>query len=418
MHWWQTGILYQIYPRSFQDSEGDGIGDLAGIIKRLPYLSELGVDAIWLSPIFTSPMADFGYDIADYCAVDPIFGSLSDFDALLEAAHARGLKVLLDLVPNHTSDRHPWFIDSRASRASEKRDWYIWHDGAPGGGPPNNWLSVFGGPAWTFDEATGQYYYHAFLKEQPDFNWRNREVREAMHEVMRFWLKRGADGFRVDVIWHLIKDENFRDNPPNPEFRLGDAEYKRLLPLYSSDRPEVHEVIRGLRAVIDEFSERVLIGEVYLPVEKLAAYYGRDLSGAHLPFNFGLIETPFTPRAIAVLIERYEKALPQGAWPNWVMGNHDVPRLATRVGPQNAALAAMLLMTSARHTDALLRRRDRHAAGRDRTQPSARPRVRTCAWPRRRPHADAMGRDRVRRIFERQTVAAARRRLCRRQCGA
>ena len=345
MRWWQSGILYQIYPRSFADGNGDGVGDLAGIIERLPHLSELGVDAIWLSPIFTSPMADFGYDIADYTAIDPVFGSLRDFDALLGAAHQRNIKLLLDLVPNHTSDQHPWFAESRASRGNTKRDWYIWRDAAPGGRPPNNWLSEFGGPAWALDECTGQYYYHAFLPQQPDLNWRNRQVREAMHEVMRFWLKRGVDGFRVDVIWHLIKDEVFRDNPPNPDFRAGEADYKRLLPLYSTDRPEVHEVIRGLRAVADEFPDRVLIGEIYLPAEKLGAYYGRDLRGLHLPFNFSLIETPFAPRAIADAVERYETSLPAGAWPNWVMGNHDRARLASRIGPENAAIAAMLLLT-------------------------------------------------------------------------
>ena len=345
MHWWQSGILYQIYPRSFRDGNGDGVGDLAGIVERLPYLSELGVDAIWLSPVFASPMADFGYDIADYTAIDPLFGSLREFDTLLGKAHARGLKVLLDLVPNHTSDQHPWFAESRASRSNRKRDWYIWRDAAPDGGPPNNWLSEFGGSAWALDERTGQYYYHAFLREQPDLNWRSAEVRGAMHEVMRFWLKRGVDGFRVDVIWHLIKDEAFRDNPRNPDFREDAAGYKRLLPLYSTDRPEVHEVIRGLRGVVDEFPDRVLIGEVYLPAEKLGAYYGRDLSGLHLPFNFGLIGTPFAPRAIAEAVERYEANLPQGAWPNWVMGNHDRPRLASRIGPEKAAIAATLLLT-------------------------------------------------------------------------
>jgi len=345
MHWWQTGILYQLYPRSFQDSDGDGIGDLKGIIERLPYLAELGVDAVWLSPIFVSPMADFGYDIADYCTVDPLFGTVRDFDALLAAAHARGIKVLLDLVPNHTSERHPWFVESRSSRDHPKRDWYIWRDAAPGGGAPNNWLSEFGGSVWAFDEATGQYYYHAFLREQPDLNWRNPQVRAAIHDVMRFWLKRGVDGFRVDAIWHLIKDEAFRDNPRNRDFRAGDPDYKRLSPLHSTDRPEVHDAIRGLRAVIDEFPDRLLISEAYVPVEKLAAYYGPDLAGAHLPFNFALIETPFAPRAIAALIERYERALPQGGWPNWVMGNHDRPRLASRIGAANARLAAMLLLT-------------------------------------------------------------------------
>ena len=345
MHWWQSGVLYQIYPRSFQDSNGVGVGDLPGIVARLPYLAELGVDAVWLSPIFVSPMADFGYDISDYTGIDPLFGSMHDFDALVAAAHALGLKVVLDFVPNHTSDRHPWFTDSRASRQSAKRDWYIWRDGAPGGGPPNNWLSEFGGSAWSFDEPSGQYYYHSFLAAQPDLNWRNADVRAAMHEVMRFWLKRGVDGVRVDVMWHLIKDDAFRDNPPNPDYRAGEPPHRRLLPLYSADRPEVHDVVRGLRAVVDEFPERVLVGEIYLPIERLVAYYGRDLSGAHLPFNFSLLETPWDARAIAHVVDCYEAALPAGAWPNWVLGNHDRPRLATRLGPQQARVAAMLLLT-------------------------------------------------------------------------
>jgi alpha-glucosidase len=217
--WWQTGVIYQIYPRSFQDTNGDGIGDLRGITQRLPYLLELGVDAIWLSPIFPSPMADFGYDISDYTDIDPLFGSLDDFDALLAAAHAQGLKVILDLVPNHTSDRHPWFLESRASRRGRKRDWYIWKDPVANGGLPNNWLSVFGGSAWEYDGGSGQYFYHAFLAAQPDLNWRNPAVRSAIYEVMRFWFRRGVDGFRVDVIWHLIKDEQFRDNPHNPNGR-------------------------------------------------------------------------------------------------------------------------------------------------------------------------------------------------------
>jgi alpha-glucosidase len=345
MLWWQTAVLYQIYPRSFQDSNGDGIGDLPGIVARLPHLAELGVDALWLSPVFASPMADFGYDISDYTVVDPIFGNIKDFDTLMTAAHERGLKVLLDFVPNHTSDRHPWFIESRASRESARRDWYIWRDAAPGGGPPSNWLSEFGGSAWAFDAASGQYYYHAFLAAQPDLNWRNPEVRAAMHEAMRFWLRRGVGGFRVDVIWHLIKDGKFRDNPLNPDFSEGEPLYRRLTPLYSTDRPEVHEIIRGLRAVIDEFPECVLIGEVYLPVERLAAYYGRDLSGAHLPFNFSLLETPWRPHALAQAIERYEAVLPQGAWPNWVLGNHDRPRLASRLGDAQTRVAVILLLT-------------------------------------------------------------------------
>src|ERR1700755_257430 len=203
--WWQNGIFYQIYPRSFQDSSADGVGDLAGIVNRLPYWRELGIDAIWLSPVFPSPMADFGYDISDYTGIDPLFGTLEDFDALVDAAHALSLKAILDLVPNHTSDRHPWFIESRSSRDNPKRDWYLWRDPKPDGGVPNNWLSEFGGSAWTLDETTGQYYYHAFLAQQPDLNWRNPEVREAIWEVMRFWLRRGVDGFRGAALWHLIK---------------------------------------------------------------------------------------------------------------------------------------------------------------------------------------------------------------------
>jgi alpha-glucosidase len=345
MAWWKSAVLYQIYPRSFQDSDGDGVGDLRGIAARLPHLSELGVDALWLSPIFASPMADFGYDISDYTAIDPLFGSMADFDALLAAAHARALKVILDFVPNHTSIEHAWFKESRASKTNSKRDWYIWRDPAPGGGPPNNWLSEFGGPAWQFDETTSQYYYHAFLKEQPDLNWRNPNVIAALHEIMRFWLKRGVDGFRLDAIWHLMKDDQFRDNPENPDFRPGDQPHRRLVPLYSGDRPEVHDALRGMRRVLDEFPDRLMIGELYLPFERLMAYYGRDLSGAHLPFNFALLSAPWKARDIAALIDEYEALLPKGAWPNWVLGNHDRPRVLSRVGAAQARVAAMLLLT-------------------------------------------------------------------------
>src|SRR4051812_12173352 len=344
-NWWAAGVLYQIYPRSFQDSNGDGIGDLQGIIRRLPYLRELGVDAIWLSPIFPSPMADFGYDIADYVGIEPIFGTLEDFDELVRAAHAGHLKVILDLVPNHTSDQHPWFIESRGSRHNPKRDWYLWRDPNPDGGAPNNWMSEFGGSAWQYDEATGQYYYHAFLAQQPDLNWRNKHVREAIYDVMRFWLNKGVDGFRVDVIWHLIKDEQFRDNPPNPGFHPDRPPHERLLPRYTADQPEVQDVIAEMRAVVDEFEHRVLIGEIYLPVERLVAYYGKDLSGAHLPFNFALLSAPWNARGIEKIIAEYEAVLPPGAWPNWVLGNHDRPRVASRVGQGQARVAAMLLLT-------------------------------------------------------------------------
>jgi alpha-glucosidase len=343
--WWQHGIVYQIYPRSFQDSNGDGIGDLEGIRRRLDYLCWLGVDAIWISPIYPSPMADFGYDIRDYCGIDPIFGTMEDFDRLLAEAHAKGLKVILDFVPNHSSDQHPWFLESRSSRESPKRDWYLWRDPAPDGGPPNNWLANFGGSGWEFDAKTGQYYYHAFLKEQPDLNWRNPEVRQAMFDALRFWLDRGVDGFRVDVIWLLMKDDQFRDNPPNPGWEPGHASIGRLQQLYSADRPETLDVVEQMRSVLDAYSDRVLIGEIYLPVERLVAYYGRNMKGAHLPFNFQLIFAAWNAVQIARVVEEYEAALPVEGWPNWVLGNHDQKRIATRVGAAGARLAATLLLT-------------------------------------------------------------------------
>jgi len=317
MPWWQTAVIYQIYPRSFQDSGADGVGDLIGIRERLRYLAELRVDAIWLSPIYPSPMSDFGYDIADYTNIDPVFGTLAEFDALVEDAHRLGIKLILDLVPNHTSDQHRWFVESRATRDNPKRDWYIWRDPAADSGPPNNWLSDFGGSAWELDNRTGQYYCHTFLAAQPDLNWRNRDVREAMYDVMRFWLNRGVDGFRVDVIWHLIKDEQFRDNPPDPTYAPGQGKPKRaLIPLFTADRPEVHDVIREMRNVVDEFHDRLLIGEIYLPIERLVAYYGRDLSELHLPFNFALLHAPWQARTIAKLIDEYERLLPPGGSPN------------------------------------------------------------------------------------------------------
>ena len=346
--WWQEGVVYQVYPRSFQDTDGDGVGDLDGIRRRLDYLEWLGVDAVWVSPIFPSPMADFGYDVADYCGIHPLFGTMEDFDRLLDEAHERGLKLLLDLVPNHTSEQHPWFEESRSSRDNPKRDWYLWEDPRPDGGPPNNWLSVFGGPAWEFDEATGQYYYHAFLKEQPDLNWRNPAVREAMYDAMRFWFDKGVDGFRIDVLWHLIKDDQLRDNPKNPDFDPDELPYRSLIPAYTTDQPEVHEIVREMREVADAYAEqgeRVLVGEIYLPIEELVAYYGQEGEGAHLPFNFHLITLPWDARAIDRAINEYEGALPEGAWPNWVLGNHDKSRIASRVGPEQAAVAAVLLLT-------------------------------------------------------------------------
>ena len=343
--WWERGIIYQIYPRSFMDANGDGIGDLAGIRSRLDYLEWLGADAIWISPIYPSPMADFGYDVSNYTDIDPIFGTLAEFDALIADVHSRGMKLLLDYVPNHTSDRHSWFIDARSSRTSAKRDWYIWRDPAPGGGPPNNSRANFGGGAWEWDEGIKQYYYHAFLKEQPDLNWRNPEVQRAMLDVLRFWLGRGVDGFRVDVMHHLMKDTSFRDNPKNPDFQPGMSPYRELLATYSADLPEVQEIVALMRGVVEEFDDRMMVGEIYLPVERLMAYYGASGKGAHLPFNFQLIRLSWNAREIAGAVNRYEALLPQDAWPNWVLGNHDKPRIASRVGAAQARVAAMLLLT-------------------------------------------------------------------------
>ena len=344
--WWQTGVIYQVYPRSFQDTNADGVGDLNGITSRLDHLVELGITAVWVSPFYPSPMADFGYDVSNYTGVDPLFGTLADFDALLATAHARGLKLILDFVPNHTSDQHPWFLASSSSRLSPKRDWYLWRNPAPNGGPPNNWMSNFGGTAWTLDEPSGQYYYHSFLPQQPDLNWRNPAVKQAMFEAMRFWLDKGIDGFRMDVLWLLIKDDQFRDNLPNPDFH-GGSSFWSVLPTWTADQPETHTIVAEMRTLVDRYpGDRVLIGEIYLPIDKLVAFYGApSLLGAQMPFNFWLIQTAWNAADIADLICRYEAALPAGAWPNWVLGNHDQHRLATRVGPAQARVAAMLLLT-------------------------------------------------------------------------
>ena len=352
--WWQRGVIYQIYPRSFLDTDGDGVGDLRGIAARLDYLAWLGVDALWISPFYPSPMRDFGYDVSDHAAVDPLFGTMDDFDALLAAAHERGLRVILDYIPNHTSDRHPWFVESRSSRTNPKRDWYIWRDPAPDGGVPNNWISAFGGSAWAWDEATAQYYLHIFLREQPDLNWRNPQVEAAMLDVVRFWLDRGVDGLRVDAVQNVIKDDRFRDNPPNPAYCEGvDDPFDRLERVWSGDRPEVHGVIARMRTLIDSYDGstggagggRVLIGEIYNTVERLMPYYGEGGAGCHFPYNFQLIRLPWEARALDAAIRRYESLLPPGAWPNWVLGNHDRHRVASRVGPEQARVAAMLLLT-------------------------------------------------------------------------
>lgn len=340
MTWWRDAVVYQIYPRSFSDTDGDGVGDLNGVRERLPYLAWLGVDAIWLSPIFPSPMRDFGYDVADYVGVDPVFGSLDEFDALVREAHALGVRVLLDWVPNHTSSDHPWFIDARSSRESKHRNWYVWRDGGPEGQLPNNWVRAWSEePAWTWDGETGQYYLHCFLPSQPDLNWDEIEVRRAMHDTLRFWLDRGVDGFRMDVI-HLI----------GKELESNDREDLRLLshvPL--NDVAVTHDYLREIREVIDGYEgDRVSVGEVYLfDPDRVAAYYGNG-DELHLSFNFAPLFAPWRAAVWLELIERSESALfSVGAWPTWVLSNHDNARVATRLGgdPQRVRAAMMLLLT-------------------------------------------------------------------------
>jgi alpha-glucosidase len=343
--WWQKGVIYEIYPRSFKDSSNDGVGDLKGIIEKLDYLKWLGIDAIWIGPFYPSPMADFGYDITDYKGVHPMFGTLADFDNLLVEAHRRHIKVIIDFVPNHTSDQHPWFKESSSSKVNAKHDWYLWKDPDDHGNVPNNWLSVFGGPAWKWSEERQQYYYHAFLSEQPDLNLRHPEVQEAVFDIMRFWLQRGVDGLRVDVMWHLYKDKWFRDNPVNPDYKEGQPAYDKLLPLYSTDHPDVMEIVSKMRSVMDEYQEKVMIGEMYLSIYQTVAYYGPNNRGAHLPGNFTLLLLPWNARKIAVAIDDCESSLPEGAWPNWVLGNHDRPRLADRIGKDQLRNAAILLLT-------------------------------------------------------------------------
>jgi len=334
--WWRSGVVYQIYPRSFGDSDGDGVGDLAGITARLDHLVELGVDALWLSPFYRSPMADFGYDVSDHTDVDPTFGTLADADALVAGAHERGLRVIVDWVPNHTSDRHEWFIASRSSREDPKRSWYVWRDPGPGAGPPNNWTSNFALrgeiPAWTLDERTGQFYLHSFLPEQPDLNWDEPAVREAMHDVLRFWLDRGVDGFRIDVAHALGKDPELLDNEP------GRSRHQ--------DWPSVHPRLQAIRRVLEEFDgDRMAVGEVYLLDQEALAPYLRTGDELHLVHNFVFLNLPWSAAGFRATVDEFEQLVGPGAWPAWCLGNHDHARIASRYGPGPARVAAMLLLT-------------------------------------------------------------------------
>jgi alpha-glucosidase len=352
--WWKTAVIYQIYPRSFKDTSGNGIGDIPGIIEKIPYLADtLGIDAIWISPFYPSPMKDYGYDVSDYREIHPLFGEMGDFDRLLAELHRRSIKLIIDLVPNHSSDQHAWFKESRSSRDNPKRDWYVWEDPKADGSPPNNWLSVFGGPAWELDSTTGQYYLHSFLKEQPDLNWRNPQVKEAMFNVVRYWLEKGVDGFRIDVAHFIMKDPDLRDNPLKgstaPDIHRSLGEYDSQIHLYDKGHLDNHLVYRELRTLLDQYSqpwERVAIGEIHIfDWQEWATYYGKDLDELHLPYNFSLLAVDWDPKQVQRAVDQQESILPRGAWPTYVLGNHDESRLASRLGPENTRLAAMLLLT-------------------------------------------------------------------------
>lgn len=328
--WWTRAVIYQVYPRSFADSDGDGVGDLAGLIARLDHLSGLGVDAVWLSPFYPSPMVDFGYDVADYTDVDPLFGDLATFDRLVAEAHARGIRVIIDWVPNHSSDRHEWFQASRSSRQDPKRDWYVWRDGRPGGLPPNDWVSTFGGPAWTLDPETGQWYLHVFASAQPDLNWANPELADAMLDTLRFWLDRGVDGFRIDVVQEL----GSVPDPPEPGALWGRGR----------DWAEGHAIVRRIRGVLEEYDDRMAVGEVYvLDQERLASFLvtGDEL---HLAHNFVFLRATWSAQRFRAVIEEFTRVATGAAWPTWCLENHDHSRVATRYGPGRTRAAALLLL--------------------------------------------------------------------------
>ena len=350
--WYRHATLYHIYPLSFADSSGDGYGDLRGIIDHLDYLNNgqsdsLGISALWLSPIYLSPMADWGYDVADHMAIDPRFGTMADFDELLTKLHERGVKLLLDFVPNHTSELHKWFIESRSSKTNPKRDWYIWADPEKNGGYPNNWVSYFSGPAWTLDEKTGQYYLHTFLSQQPDLNWRNPQVREAMFDVLRFWLNKGVDGFRTDAVQGLIKDDKLRDDEPNPNYRQGFTDpADEFLRVHSSGQNELGSVIGSFCDVLAEKESKFLLSEAYLNIPGLHKMYQACVRHpVHAPFNFNLMGLPWSAAGYREFIDSYEAMLGLEDWPNYVLGNHDRHRLVSRLGPERARLMAVLELT-------------------------------------------------------------------------
>ena len=344
--WWRDAVVYQIYPRSFADADGDGVGDLAGITGKLDHIAELGVDALWLSPIFTSPMRDFGYDVADYCSIDPLFGTDADFDELVAGVHERGMRLLLDWVPNHTSSDHPWFVESRSSRDNPRRDWYVWRDRHADGSPPTNWMSQFKGvPAWTHDDDTDQSYLHVFLAEQPDLNWANPDVEAAMLATLRYWLDRGVDGFRADVVHLIGKGDDVDDLP----------DHLVTMPVLAIDRPFGHEVLRRIRSLLDSYDHQpMMVGEVYLLREGESASYLGDLDGGapelHLSFDFRPLHTPWRADRMQSALSRMEDEFAEPRWPTFVLSNHDRSRHRTRYGTEARARAAAVLELTVRGT--------------------------------------------------------------------
>ncbi|TMD42845.1 MAG: alpha-amylase [Chloroflexi bacterium] len=354
--WWRHGVIYQVYPRSFQDSNGDGVGDLRGVINRLDYLQWLGIDAIWLTPITVSPDKDMGYDVADYCKVQSLFGDLTAVDTLIREADRRNIKVVLDIVPNHTSDQHPWFVDARSSRGAHHRDWYVWADPKPDGSPPNNWLSVFGGGAWTLDPPTGQYYLHNFLAEQPDLNWWNEEVRDEFDRIIRHWFDRGVAGFRIDVAHGIVKDRELRDNPVATDEDPPHVREHGQRNVYNMERPEVHDVLRHWRQLADRYQPpRILLGETYvLDVRTMGRFYGTG-DELHLAFNFTYIHAPFSAAALAEVVAESELVIPDVGWPVWTVSNHDVSRVMSRwcADDERKVRCALLSLLTLRGTPVL-----------------------------------------------------------------
>ncbi len=352
--WWKHGVLYQIYPRSFADSNSDGVGDIPGLINRLDYLEELGVSGIWLSPVFPSPMKDFGYDISDYRNIDKVFGGLDDLQKLVEEAHQRGIRIILDMVFNHSSDQHPWFLEARSSRDNPKRDWYIWHPGISGPKgkgrrpkPPNNWRAAFGGKAWKWDEATGEYYLHLFLESQPDFNWRNPELRGALFDVLRHWMNLGVDGFRFDVINFIVKDACFRSNPYRLHWALP-RRYEQQHHAFDRTQPESHEFLKDLRKVLDEYPETTSVGEVFpdegiIDHAAVASYLGGGSDELHMAFDFSLNYVKFRAADFAAALKGQYEAVPEKGWPVHVLSNHDQSRAMTRLAGGNTAKMKLLL---------------------------------------------------------------------------